>query len=180
MQAHRSRTPQAGFTLIEAGLSLLISAIVASQAVPALGKLKQRQALNGTAQTVMTDLQQARSEAVAQGDTVHMKFSSHATGSCYVLHAGPSASCSCDESGQAMCSGSGQVVKSAWFPTRGELSVRANVNNLSFSPRQGTTSSTGSIDIRHRNGEIIRHVISIAGRVRSCAPGAAHSGLPTC
>lgn len=180
MQAQRTRTQQAGFTLVEAGLSLLISAIVASQAVPALGKLKQRQALNVTAQSLMTDLQHARSEAVVQGDTVHMKFTSHPSGSCYLLHAGPSASCSCDESGQAECSAGGHMVKSAWFPARGELSVRANVNNLSFSPRQGTTSSTGSIDIRHRNGEVIRHVISIAGRVRSCAPGLAHSGLPTC
>ncbi|PND36913.1 hypothetical protein C1O66_04740 [Paucibacter aquatile] len=180
MRKPSQRMQQTGFTVLEASISLLISALLASQAIPALGKLKQRQSLNGVAQTVMTDLQQARSEAVLNGSNVHLKFSSHASGTCYVLHSGPSSSCSCEESGQAVCTGEGQVVKSEWFPTRGEVAIRANVSGLSYSPRQGTTSSTGSIDIHHRNGDVIRHVVSITGRVRSCAPGQAHSGLQTC
>ncbi|WP_310383715.1 GspH/FimT family protein [Roseateles sp.] len=149
-------------------------------AIPSLGQLKQRQRLELVAQTVMVNLQQARSEAISQADAVQLRFSRHPTGSCYILHTGASGECSCTPDGQATCSANERVMKLEWIPSTQNIAVRANVANMSFQARQGAVTSTGSIDISAANGDTIRHIVSIAGRVRSCSPSGGVKRFPRC
>ncbi|MDN3920561.1 GspH/FimT family pseudopilin [Roseateles violae] len=177
-QPQSSRRQQAGFSLVELGVTMAISAIVCGGALPSLGRIKEQQQLRLLAQTVMVDLQQARSEAVLSGAGVQLRFSQHPGGSCYLLHKG--GQCRCDDSGQPVCTGAAQVLKQEWIPASRRLTVRANVQTMSFQARQGTVTSTGSIDVAGSGGTTIRHVVSIAGRVRSCTPTGGVSGLPRC
>ncbi|MBT9491670.1 MAG: GspH/FimT family pseudopilin [Paucibacter sp.] len=173
-------SPCRGYSLIELCVCVAIPAILLAMTVPALDQLKQRQRLELVAQTVMTNLQQARSEAISQTDAVHMRFSRHATGSCYILHTGTAGQCSCASDGQATCSATERVLKLEWIPSTHNIAIRANVSNMSFQARQGAVTSTGSIDISSSNGDTIRHVVSIAGRVRSCSPSTGMRRFPRC
>jgi type IV fimbrial biogenesis protein FimT len=171
---------QTGLTLIELLVGLAVSSILLGTAMPALNSLKQRQQLQALAQSVMSDIQQARSEAVLSGASVQLSFSQHPGGSCYLLHTGGAGLCHCQDSGQPSCEAPGQVLKQEWVATTRRLSVRANVQTMSFQARQGSVTSTGSVDIASSGGDTIRHVVSIAGRVRSCSVGGGLAGLPTC
>ncbi|MCV2368822.1 GspH/FimT family pseudopilin [Roseateles oligotrophus] len=151
-----------------------------SIALPSFDQLKQRQRLELVAQTVMANLQQARSEAVSRADAVQLRFSRHPNGSCYILHTGASGQCHCEADGQAACDSTERILKLEWIPSAQNISVRANVANMSFQARQGAVTSTGSIDISSTNGDTIRHVVSIVGRVRSCSPSAEMHGFPRC
>lgn len=176
---HAHRRMQ-GFSLVEVSVGLAISGVLLSQAVPSVAQLQQRQRLEAVAQTLMTDLQQARSEAVQRADAVQLRFSQHAKGSCYVMHTGASGQCRCEEEGSAVCTANAQILKFEWLPSSRKLSIRANVSNMSFQARQGTVTSTGSIDVASASGTAIRHVVSIAGRIRSCAPDGPLKHLPKC
>lgn len=179
---HRGGRLQRGFNLIELCACLAVGSIVMSQAAPAMHQLQQRQRLQAVAQTVMTDLQHARAEAVQHAESVELRFSDHPRGSCYVMYSrNGDGECRCDDSGAAICDAvEPTVLKTQWLP--GELRVRlhANVRALNFHARQGTVTSTGSIDLSLADGTAIRHVVSIAGRVRSCAVGPSIGGLPHC
>jgi Tfp pilus assembly protein FimT len=169
-----------GHSLIELCVCALIPAILIAMAIPALTQFKQRQRLELVAQTVMANLQEARSEAVSRADAVQLRFSRHPSGSCYILHTGASGQCRCEDTGQAVCAATERVLKLEWIPATQNIAVRANVGNMSFQARQGAVTSTGSIDISSSNGETIRHIVSIAGRVRSCTPSADLHRFPRC
>jgi Tfp pilus assembly protein FimT len=152
-----------------------------SQAVPAMQQLKQKRRMQGIAQTLMTDLQQARSEAVRRGDSaIQFRFSRHAAGSCYVGHIGKSGECLCNEQGQAVCQDPATLLKAQWVPASHAATIRANVKNLSFQARQGAVTSAGSIEITGQDGRGIRHVVSAIGRVRSCSPDGGFGQMPCC
>ncbi|MCV2422965.1 GspH/FimT family protein [Paucibacter sp. DJ2R-2] len=171
---------QRGLSGVESLLALVVSALLAAQALPAMQQLKQRKAVELRAQALMTDLKQARSESVMAAAQYHIRFRQMPGGSCYVLHSGRPNDCSCDESGQAMCIGEAQVLRHEWLPSSTRITIRANVGTMSFNARQGAVTSTGSIDITEASGLGIRHIVSIAGRVRSCALSSGIGNLPAC
>nr|WP_295083207.1 GspH/FimT family pseudopilin [uncultured Roseateles sp.] len=173
---HASR----GISLVEVCVGLCMSGILTAQAVPAFERMQQRQRLQLSAQALMTDIQQARSEAVQSGQTVYLRFSQSAQGSCYIMHTGTSGQCRCDDGGVAACTTKAQMIKLQWLPASQKVAINANVQQLSFQARQGTVASTGSVDVQIASGESIRHVVSIAGRVRSCSPQGAMAQFTTC
>ncbi|NII09167.1 GspH/FimT family pseudopilin [Oleiagrimonas sp. C23AA] len=61
------RNEQRGFTLIELMVTVVVVAILASIALPNFRSFMRRNAVSGTANSVMADLQYARSQAIAQG-----------------------------------------------------------------------------------------------------------------
>lgn len=98
-----------------------------------------------------------------------------------MIHTGKSGDCSCNDAGQAVCSDPRALLKAQWLPSSRAATIQANVSNFSFQPRQGAVTSTGSVDIASSNGRgTIRQVVSIAGRVRSCALEGSFGTLPRC
>lgn len=173
---------QRGLGLIECLVSCAMLGALLSQALPAMRDLRQRQQVNGLAETVMTDLMQARSEALRLGESVQLRFNTHTKGSCYVLHTGASGDCACDSEGRAVCTAAGALaLKVQWLPLQQAASIKANVSNMTFSGDRGTVSPTGSIDIAATDRKAtIRHVVSLAGRVRSCSPDRSVARLKAC
>lgn len=169
-----------GISLIETSILCLILAILLSQAIPSMRQLKNSYQVQGFAQTLMTDLQEARSAAVRQGQAMHLGFSHGDGGSCYIVYGGKRDACECNGEGRALCQDSGVLVKTEWLPSKQAIILRANVEKLSFHPRQGAVTSTGSIDISRPGGPSVRHVVAITGRVRSCSPDGSLGRLPRC
>ncbi|MFN3304122.1 MAG: GspH/FimT family pseudopilin [Roseateles sp.] len=175
-----ARSNSNGFTLVELCVGLGICATLASQALPALTQLKQSQTLRAQAEALGGDLRLARSEAVRTADSVFFRISGKGANACYVIHTGVKDGCDC-AGGQAVCkSTDSALIKAVWVGGKTPMRLRSNAETLQFQHRQGLVTQTGSIELALNNGEAIRQVVAITGRVRSCAVGAKMGALPRC
>ncbi|WP_343628348.1 GspH/FimT family pseudopilin [Roseateles sp.] len=171
-----------GLSLIESLVTIALIALVAMLAAPDLRDWVWRVRLSNAAQTVLSDLQLARSEALQGGRNVTVRFIDDGAGStCYVLHTGPLGGCTCRMQEPPTCEGTAQAIRQMSWPTsRGRPAVRSNVPSMLFSGRQGTVSVAGSIEVTLTGIGAVRHVVSLTGRMRSCSPDGAMSRLPRC
>ena len=171
---------QRGVTLVEAGVVLAITAILASTAAPGMQDLIDTRRLDGAATQLATDIQFVRTEAVARNQTLRLSFHATATGSCYVIHSGAAADCVCNATGPALCSGAAREIRTVSVAGADRLSLQANVASVLFDPLHGTSTPTGTLRLAGSRGRAIHHVINIMGRVRSCSPQAAMPGYRAC
>lgn len=175
-----TRRNSRGFTLVELCVAAGICAAVLGQAVPAMGQLRQSQALRAQAEALAGDLRLARGEAARNGESVFFRISGKGANACYVLHTGVKDGCDC-AGGQAVCTAPGSaVIKAEWLTGANAPALRSNAETLEFQRHQGLVTQTGSIELSLENGAAIRQVIAITGRVRSCAAGTKIAGLPKC
>ena len=171
---------QRGVTLVEAGVVLAVTAILASTAAPAMQDLLDRRRLDGAATQLATDIQFVRTEAVARNQALRLSFHAAPSGSCYVIHSGATADCDCNAAGPAQCSGAAREIKTVTVAGADRVSLQANVASVLFDPLHGTSSPTGTLRLLDSRGRAVHHVINIMGRVRSCSPLAAMPGYRAC
>jgi type IV fimbrial biogenesis protein FimT len=176
----QSRLRQAGITLVESAAVLGVVAVLVGTGLPSLNNVAARHALDGAAATLRTDIQLARSAAVSMGQTVRLQTLSNATGSCYVIHTGPTSSCTCTPAGGAACVAGATPVRSVQFASGDPVRVSSGTINLAFDGTQGTVTPTGSISLANGRGDQIKLVINVMGRVRSCRAAGQISGHPSC
>lgn len=177
---HPSPWPiQRGLTLIEILVSLSVCLILLESVAPHFGKAAERRHLDGAAAQLATDIQQARSLAVANAAAQRISFRSLASGSCYVIHDGPAQACQCDASGQPVCSAGTRVARSVFLPADGPVRLQANVGSMQFHPSIGTTTPTGTLRLQGRQGQHVHLVVNIMGRTRACSPNGV-PGYPPC
>ena len=91
----KTRQTQRGVTWLETCVVLTILGLISSAAVPAMGQLIDSRRLEGTAVQLATDVQFARSEAVARNQPVRISLFATPQGSCYVVHTGAAGQCLC-------------------------------------------------------------------------------------
>jgi type IV fimbrial biogenesis protein FimT len=176
-----SRSTQRGVTLIEAMCVLVITSIAIGSALPGLGSLRQRVSLSGVAAQLETDLQLARSQAVAMNRTVHFSLREAQGATCYMVHTGPATECSCGAPGQpAVCSGGSELLRSVSLAERDDVQVRSSVKSLTLDPVKGTVTPTATLRVESRDGRAIHQVVNIVGRVRSCSPQGRVAGERAC
>ena len=148
-----------GFTLIEVLVTVAIVAIVALIAAPSMKNFIQMQRLKSVGSELMADVQFARSEAVARGRVVGLRFkllsSTDTTMSCYVIATRATGGCvgiptldSCDcARGPGRACDASAAISSTWTelktvvgPTA--LGVQTSptepfASPISFDPRSG-------------------------------------------
>lgn len=177
MQEHQ--TSERGVTLIEAAVAMAIVSIAVSTVAPGFQGLVARKRLEGVAAQLATDLQFVRTEAVARNEPVRVSFHTDPGGSCYVIHTGAKAKCSCAGAAPAVCAGDVVQVKAVYLPAGQRVSVEASVGSILFDPLHGTSTPTGTARVVGLPGAI-HHVVNVMGRVRSCSPEGALPGYRTC
>ncbi len=168
----RSRHSAAGFTLIECMISLAVMAVTVSAAVPGIQQAAERRHLEGASAQLATDIRQARSAAVALAAPVRLSFHQSNAGSCYLLHTGRAADCSCAPGASAVCTNGAQAIRTVAFPATAGLQITSNSASMLFDPHRGTVTPTASINLHLRNGSTLRQVVNIMGRARTCTPSA--------
>lgn len=173
-----SQFKQAGFSLVDAAVALAIVSVAIGACLPNFGAMRDRRQLEGAASQLETEMQLARSAAVAMNQSVRLTFSEASGASCYVVHTGAANACSCNVDGTASCSSGAQALRNARLV--GALSVSSNAASLVFDGDHGTVTPTATIELRNRRDEAIRLVVNIMGRIRACSLGQAHSGMPRC
>lgn len=176
----RLRATARGFTLIESCIALAVVAIVTCSVAPGLSDLFESRRLNGVAAQLATDIQFARSSAVARNRSLRISFSSTASSSCYVVHTGSAADCVCASSAPAVCSGAAIELRTVVLPASDRVVLQSNVASILFDPMHGTSTPTGTLRLIDSHGRAIHHVINIMGRVRTCSPLGAVPGHRVC
>lgn len=171
-----SRRPT-GFTVVEAAVVLVITALLATLAWPSMQSVIDGHRLDGAARRLAAHLQQARFEALGRNEAVQLSvLDDGAGGSCYLVHSGPRAACSC----AGGCSTEAVLLEAVQLPVEGRLRLSAPASSLRFDPQLGTCTPAGTLRLMAADGRSVHHVVNVIGRVRSCSPGAQASGYAPC
>jgi type IV fimbrial biogenesis protein FimT len=172
---------QRGLSLVEAAVVLAVTALLAGTAAPGMADFIGARRLDAAATQLATDIQFTRTDAVARNQPLRLSFFVNATeGSCYLIHTGAAALCSCAATGPASCTGGAVPLKAVQLPARETVSVHANTASVLFDPLHGTASPTATVRVLGANGRAVHHVVNVMGRVRSCAPLNSMPGYPAC
>ena len=171
---------QQGLTLVEAAIVLAVIATVAATAAPSLSSFIDGRRLAAAATRLAADLHLARSEAVSRNRAVRLSLHAGADASCWVLHTGAAAQCTCDTPGPAVCTGGALEIKTVVWRRDERVAIDGNVASILFDPLQGTASPTGTLRVVDARGRAVQHVVNVMGRVRSCSPNGAVPGWPAC
>ena len=169
-----------GLSLVESLLAVAIAAIATGATLPGFQQALDQRRLEGAAAQLHTDLQLARSEAVARNRTLRMSFGTSSSGSCYVVHTGTAGSCICHDSGTPVCTTGAEPMRSVNFAAEGRVQVQSNVSSMVLDPAKGTVSPTGTLRVLGADGRAVHVVVNIMGRARKCSPGSNMPGYPSC
>ena len=175
-----AKRASSGASVLEICMCLAILGILTLPALQTMRDLRERRRMHAVAEQVYVDLQFARSESVRNGSTIHLSFADAAEGSCYWMHAGKTVACACDNAGNVSCGATGALIRTSWLPRSSGVRIRSNVDRMTFQGEQGTVSSAGTAEVSVRDGAVVRHVVSIMGRIRSCSPDTDRGALPRC
>lgn len=168
-----------GFSLLEAAIVVAIVAIVGAAALPSFTALIDARRLDGAATRLAADLQLARTEAVARSRSLRLSVGAGADATCWVVHTGAAADCTCSAAGVA-CTNGALAIQSIVLPTAERVAVDGNVSSIVFDPLHGTSTPSGTLSLSDVRGRTVRHVVNVLGRVRSCSPAGAVAGYPSC
>lgn len=168
-----------GLSLLESLLALAILAVATGASLPAFSEAVALRRLDAAAAQLHTDLQMARSSAVAQHQSLRVSFLQGEAGSCYVVHTGSVGNCSCSSSGLPTCGPGSQAMRSEHFGA-GRVLLQSNVASMLLDGSKGTVSPTGTVRLTAQDGRSIHLVVNIMGRVRKCSPDGAVPGYPRC
>ncbi len=170
-----------GMSLVEMLCTLAITAVLLSGVLPMLNDLRASQLLHATAALLETDIQLARSQALASGESVRLSVQVlPAGGSCYVIHTGPANACRCNGGGEARCDVGITLRRLVEQPLATGITLAPVQRSILFDAGKGTVTPTATFTVTDREGRSIHQIVNIMGRVRSCTPNAKLGGLRAC
>lgn len=171
---------QRGLSLIEICVAIAVVAIVAASAGPSFAALIDARRLDSAATRLAADLELVRNEARARNRALRLSVQAIAGATCWVVHTGPAAQCTCQADGPALCTGGATEIKTVVLPAAERVALAGNVASIAFDPLHGTSTPTGTLRLVDARGRAIHHVVNVVGRVRSCSPAGAIAGYPAC
>lgn len=164
-----------GFTLIEAMVTLAVLGILATVATPYLGAWIDKQRVVGASQTIIDEIQTARSEAIKQSTSIALTISPAAP--WFVGVSSNSTACTNDSSSTACLR-----VTSAANCKGCTMAVPSDASTIVYTFR-GTTNpvSGATITLQSGLGKQLQITVSALGLVTTCSPSsAALSGYTPC
>ena len=175
-----NKPQQRGVSLIESMVALSIASLAIGTTLPGMSSLRQHVELTGVAAQLETDIQFARGNAAAMNRSVRLSLGEAAGSTCYIVHTGSVADCSCTADAAAVCRGDAELLRSVSFPTQGLVQVRSSVRSIVFEPSRGTVTPTATLRVEGRDGRALRQVVNLMGRVRTCSPAGSVAGERSC
>lgn len=174
---------QRGFTLIELMVVVAIAVILTTLAAPSFTGYMNKKRVEGVAAELATDIQFARTEAVARNAPVRITFG---TG-CWVVHTVGSTDTTCTQAAGATLGTGAAQLKDAQLAAN--LNVALSPNNslgyIAFDAVRAMAASDGSgsthsINVNSSAGTWqLRTAVSAVGRVQVCSPNGSVAGYTT-
>ena len=164
-QIHKNQ----GVTLVELMVVIAIIGIIAGLAVPSYQDLLERNRLKQVVESLKSDMQFARTEAIKRSQKVVFSPTTGNKGAwCYGLN--PTAPCTCGTAGSCGI----KTVAGSGFSAA--VSMTASTGSSTFDFRRGTPSTTTNVTFASTK-YTARVNLNEAGRVRICTPSGT-TGLP--
>lgn len=166
-----------GLTLIELCIALAVLAVLASLALPTMGRQLERHRLQAAAETLQADLAEARFEAVRRRQAVHVGWRSGPAW-CWSVTTTPGCGCSGGAEGgpfDPLASPCTLRAQSA-DDFRGVRLERADA--IHFEPDGRASASPEARLVA--GGESLHVGVGALGRPRICSPSGAHRAYPRC
>lgn len=176
-----------GLTIIELLVVVIITAVLASIAMPSFTDLIRKKRVEGIAGELSTDIQLGRTEAVQRNQSVQLTLGS----GCYVVHAlgsivsSPVSTTSCSQGANSVI-GSGQTeIKTVQIPTDAATILSPSAGSILFDPIRGTATITSASTMTISSSVSswrLQVVLAAIGRSYVCSPSGAGyiSGYPEC
>ena len=172
-----------GFTLIELMVVVALAAILLALAAPSFTGTLARKRMEGVAEVFGTDLQYARSEAVARNTEV--RLATGAGGACYTVFVWRGAgTCTCNPAVSCALFAAATdpaEIKTVDFSGTG-ISVTASTV-YRFEPLRGMTADAASpaVTFATTGGAWqLTTAVSLVGRASTCSPSGSMKGYPAC
>jgi type IV fimbrial biogenesis protein FimT len=166
--AHQRKQPDTGLTLLELMICVAVLAVLGILALPGLGAQLERQRLRSAAQTLASDITEARFLAAQRGLTVHVQAQDAAPW-CW----GISMSSACDCSAAQAC-----TVHAVTAASHKGVRLLSGMS-LQLEPTGGAAAAA-SATLGSDHGERLRVDVSAQGRPRICALSGSWPQLPAC
>jgi type IV fimbrial biogenesis protein FimT len=172
--------PPRGFTALELLIVVTIVAVLLTVTIPSFRGFLAKKRVEGVASELTTDLQFARSAAVARNTEVRLTF---VTASCYVIHLSTlnlTALTACPPTANAA------LLKVVELQAGTNASFSGAPAFVEFDPVRGMavtdTANTGaSIDTVSSAGAWqLRNTVTLLGKVNLCSPGGSVGGYASC
>lgn len=174
-----ARIRQAGFTLVEASITLAVMAVLGAIATPNWSSLVARQRLLGAAHHLQADIALARHESGRRGQPVTLRFQPGRQW-CYALSTGPPVDCR--HAGAALASGMIKVVQAADHPGVDLLDARTMALDAAGGASLQSLLAGGHARFGLRESQQTQLQVRLGpqGRGSLCAPAAPVAGTAAC
>ena len=174
------RTRQAGFTLTELVVTIVVFAVLAVVSIPSFVELRERNSLRGVADNFAATVGLAKQEAIKRGEMVRVEF--HAVGD------DEDEGCDCSEDACdviAFPEEAGDVGPLRRVTLTGGVAVGEDGDGFVIVPRPGTlfdVGDTGGFTLATAAGYQVRLDVNAMARVTACVPDGAETlaGVPAC
>jgi len=168
---------QAGLTLIELVVTVVVIGILATVAAPAFNSFFERQRLIGAADSLYGAIRFARAEALKKDQEVTVLVSTSTASEWCVGTVDTGLTCDCSASD---CTVDG-VVRTISYSDFPGVSATTAGGSYTFYPKRGTISATNEVTFTNASGSQLRLELTKLGRPSLCAPsGSSISGYSGC
>jgi len=158
-----------GLTMIELMFAIAVLAILAAVALPSINARLERQRLANAAETLATDLSEARFEAARRGQALHVEPTLGEKTWCWAVSTQPG--CDCVQSQACQL----HKVQSSSYGGIKLLDPRP----VRLDPA-GTTETVTAAQFESSRGERLRVDLQALGRVRVCTAAGPDTRYPRC
>jgi type IV fimbrial biogenesis protein FimT len=170
-----ANSKQNGFTLLEMMVTIAVMAIITTTVVPGFNSMREKHKIRGAAETIASDLQLARSEAIKTNQSVSLSISGNGTTNwCYGIN--DTGGCNCNVNNACQVDGTTVRVASNNDFSNTNLTTNFASQTATFDPNRGTTNS-GTTTLT-ANGKTVKIFISAIGRISFCSTD--YSFYPNC
>jgi len=164
-----------GLTLIELITVIAVTATLLAIVIPAFGDFVERNRLKAATETLYSDLQFAKTEAIKRNKRIRVSFMTSNGGATWCYGIKENAGCNCNmDAGATMCHLDNvlKVARSSDFPNVNlQTSISAPGDRFTFEGVRGIMASTfGKIILRSNGEKQTRVIVSRLGRIRYCSP----------